>query len=108
MELIERAFAREGGRCKLCDGRPETIAYLIRPEYGGRFELANVMAVCRRCMRRQAREAEWLGTAGPKLAAGTLEALPEVRLRGTGVMSRRACMRSHPSNAHRAELDSAL
>ncbi|MCK8645641.1 hypothetical protein [Mycobacterium colombiense] len=52
--IRDQAFARDGYECKMCPQPAETIAYLVRPQLGGRLELGNVLSMCRHCLDRQA------------------------------------------------------
>jgi hypothetical protein len=36
--MIRKAFERDGYECKMCPRPAETIAYMLRPQLGGRLE----------------------------------------------------------------------
>jgi hypothetical protein len=71
--IRDQALTRDGYECKMCLQPAEAIAYLVRPQLGGRLELGNVLSMCRRCLDRQAAplRSSTLGYGG----AGTVEAI---------------------------------
>lgn len=52
--IRDQAHARDGHECKMCSAPAQTIAYMVRPQLGGRLKLDNVLSICRRCLDRQA------------------------------------------------------
>ena len=51
--VIQAVLRRDRHRCRLCSGVATTAAYVLRPEFGGKLEEDNTLAVCRPCMLAQ-------------------------------------------------------
>lgn len=73
--VIQAVLRRDRHRCRLCSGVATTAAYVLRPEFGGKLEEDNTLAVCRPCMLAQRADLGRLASYGGWLTVVLMPAL---------------------------------